>query len=289
MELNVELSAGTISYRVYDAHDGRGETAVFVHGFAVDGRVWEPVALRLAAAGMRCIVPTWPFGSHTTPMRPDAELSPPSAARLVLEFIEALDLHDVTIVGNDSGGAVTQMAVTTDASRIGRLVLTNCDSFENFPPGIFKPLGKLAKVPGAGFSLAQAMRFEPFIRAPFGYRDLTATKLPTELLRSFLAPLITDRRIRRDAMKFFGAANTRDTLAAGAKLADLDIPALLVWGTADTLFPMSDAERLQSALADATLVKVPDAKVFVGLDQPDAVAEAITEFAAARPVAGHAS
>ena len=289
MELSTELSAGTISYRVYDANDGRGETVVFVHGFAVDGRIWEPVALRLAAAGLRCIVPTWPFGSHTTPMKPEADLAPPAAAKLVLEFIAALDLYDVTIVGNDSGGAVTQMAVTTDASRIGRLVLTNCDSFDNFPPGIFKPLGKLARIPGAGFSLAQAMRFEPFIRAPFGYRDLTATKLPTELLRSFLAPLITDRRIRRDAMKFFGAADTRDSLAAAAKLPELDLPALLVWGTADTLFPISDAESLQNALTDATLVKVPDAKVFVALDQPDAVARAITEFVTARPLAGQAS
>jgi len=130
------------------------------------------------------------------------------------------------------------------------------------------------------------MRFEPFIRAPFGYRDLTATKLPTDLLRSFLAPLINDRGIRRDAMKFFGATDTRDTLAAATKLPELDVPALLVWGTADTLFPVSDAERLRDALKDATLVKVPDAKVFVALDQPDAVAKAITEFVAARPLAG---
>jgi pimeloyl-ACP methyl ester carboxylesterase len=286
MEKTIELSAGPIHYRVYDASDGQGDTVVFVHGFAVDGRLWEGVALRLAAAGLRCIVPTWPFGSHTTAMNPDADLAPPAAARLVLEFLAALDLHDVTIVGNDSGGAVTQMAVTTDASRIGRLVLTNCDSFENFPPGIFKPLGRLAKLPGAGFSLAQAMRFEPFIRAPFGFGQLNAERQPIELLRSFLKPLITDKDVRRDAMKFFGAADTKDTLAAGAKLADLNIPALLVWGTEDTLFPISDAERLQGALKDATLVKVPGAKAFVSLDRPDDVVAAIVEFVAAHPLDG---
>jgi len=286
MEKTVELSAGTIHYRVYDASDGQGETVVFVHGFAVDGRLWEGVAVRLAAAGLRCIVPTWPFGSHTTAMNPDADLAPPAAARLVLEFLDALDLHKVTIVGNDSGGAVTQMAVTTDASRIGRLVLTNCDSFDNFPPGIFKPLGKLAKIPGAGFSLAQVMRFEPFIRAPFGFGSLNAERQPIELLRSFLKPLITDKGVRRDAMKFFGAADTKDTLTAAAKLRDLDVPALLVWGTEDTLFPMSDAERLQGALTDVQLVKVSGAKAFVPLDRPDDVAEAISSFVSARPVAG---
>jgi pimeloyl-ACP methyl ester carboxylesterase len=284
MEHTIELPAGTISYQTYG--NGDGEPIVFVHGFAVDGRLWEPVALRLAGRGMRCIVPTWPFGSHRTAMKPDADLAPPAAAQLVLDFLAALDLDGVTIVGNDSGGAVTQLAVTTDSSRIGRLVLTNCDSFDNFPPGIFKPLGKLAKLPGAGFSLAQAMRFEPFIRASFGFGDLNAERQPIELLRSFLEPLITNKDVRRDAMKFFGAADTRDTIAAGTKLADLDLPALLVWGTEDTLFPMSDAERLHRTLKDSTLVKVPGAKAFVPLDQPDAVADAITAFVSSRPLAG---
>lgn len=282
MKHTIGLPAGTIEYQTY----GDGEPVVFVHGFAVDGRLWEPVAHRLAAQGFRCIVPTWPFGSHTTPMKPDADLAPPAAARLVLDFLAALDLEGVTIVGNDSGGAVTQMAVTTDASRIARLVLTNCDSFDNFPPGIFKPLGKLAVIPGASFALAQSMRFEPFIRSPFGFGSLSAHRLPTELLRSFLAPLIQDKRVRRDAMKFFAAADTRDTLAAAAKLPDLDLPALLVWGAEDTLFPLSDAERLRGALRDATLVTVPDARTFVSLDQPEAVVEAIVAFAAARPAAG---
>jgi pimeloyl-ACP methyl ester carboxylesterase len=284
MELTVELPAGTLDYRVYDAADGRGETVLFVHGFAVDGRLWDGVALRLAAAGMRCIVPTWPFGSHTTPMNPDSDLAPPAAARIVLDLIDALDLHDATIVGNDSGGAVTQMAVTTDPSRIGRLVLTNCDSFDNFPPGVFKLLGKLAKVPGAGFALAQAMRFEPIIRAPFGFGSLTAERQPIELLRSFLEPLITDKRIRRDAMKFFGAADTRDTLAAAARLPDLGLPSLLVWGTEDTLFPVSDAERLRDTLGDASLVLVEGARTFVPLDRPAEVAEAIRAFVATHPV-----
>src|SRR5688500_16137226 len=134
MEQTINLAAGPIHYREY----GAGEPVVFVHGFAVDGRLWEPVAQRLAEQGMRCIVPTWPFGSHRTAMNPDADLAPPACARLIGDFLAELDLRNVTIVGNDSGGAVTQMLVTNDASRIGRLVLTNCVAFEKFPPGVFK-------------------------------------------------------------------------------------------------------------------------------------------------------
>ncbi|RNL80976.1 alpha/beta fold hydrolase [Nocardioides marmorisolisilvae] len=284
MELTVELPAGPIHYRVYDARDGQGETLVFVHGFAVDGRLWEPVALRLAAAGLRCIVPTWPFGSHTTPMNPGADVTPPGAARIIADFLAALDLEDVTIVGNDSGGAVTQLLVTSDPSRIGRLVLTNCDSFDNFPPGDFKRLSRLAHVPGAGWLVAQAMRFEPILRGPTAFGEVNAHRQPTELLRSFVAPLIRDRRIRRDALRFFGAADSKDTLAAAAKLPDLTMPALVVWGEDDTLFPVSDATRLQTALNGCELVLVPDAKTFSPLDQPEAVASAIAAFVASRPV-----
>lgn len=281
MQKTIELPAGTLHYAEFGPRDG--EPVVFVHGFAVDGRLWEPAARLLAERGLRCVVPTWPFGSHRTPMNPGTDLTPPAAARLVGDFLEALDLDGVTLVGNDSGGAVTQLLVTSDPSRIGRLVLTNCDSFENFPPGIFKPLGKAAKLPGSGWVLAQSMRFEPFIRSPFGFGSVNAERQPIELLRSFLRPLIHDRAVRRDALTFFAGADARDTLAAAAKLPDLDLPALLVWGTEDTLFPVSDAERLRDTLADATLVLVPGAKTLVPLDRPDAVAAAIGEFIDARP------
>ncbi|MBO9522989.1 MAG: alpha/beta hydrolase [Nocardioidaceae bacterium] len=285
MKQSIDLPAGTLHYDTYG--DPGGEPVVFVHGFAIDGRVWTPVAERLAAAGLHCLVPTWPFGSHTTPMRPDAELAPPAAARLVNDFLAALGLERVTIVGNDSGGAVVQLLVTQlltsqDRSRIGRLVLTNCDSFENFPPGVFKLMSRMARIPGVGTAMLQPMRFERFLRGTSGYGALTTTRLPTELLRSFIAPMLTDRGVRRDALKFFGAADARDTIAAGALLPQVDVPALLVWGADDTFFTLAQAERIAAALPDATLVPVPDAKTYVSLDQPEVVADAIAAFVSPR-------
>jgi pimeloyl-ACP methyl ester carboxylesterase len=147
----------------------------------------------------------------------------------------------------------------------------------------------VAKVPGVGYALAQSMRFEPIVRSPFGFGDLTAERLPIDLLRSFLAPLIADKAVRRDAMKFFGGADSRDTVAAAARLADLDLPALLIWGTDDTLFPMSDGERLARTLTDVRLIPVAGARTFVPLDRPEVVADAIAAFVEARPVAGRRS
>lgn len=270
----VTLSAGTIHYREV----GAGAPIVFVHGFAVSGSLWEPVAALLAAQGHRCILPTWPLGSHAEAMKPEADVTPTGIAALVAEFLAALDLDGVTLVGNDSGGAVSQVVVTRHPERIARLVLTNCDTFEKFPPGIFKYLAKAARLPGFGFALAQGMRFEPVVRSPIAFGPLTARPLPIALLRSWLAPVIHNPAVRRDAMRFFGAADPSITLEAAEKLAQLAIPALLVWGEDDTYFTLADAKRMQATIPDARLVVVPRARTFVSLDDPQAVAAAVAEF-----------
>src|SRR4051812_29610840 len=120
----VELDAGTIHYR--EAGPADGSPVVFVHGFLVDHGLWGDVPERLGELGFHAIAPTWPLGSHPTALDPDTELSPRQVARIVLQFLERLDLHDVVLVGNDTGGAVCQFLLDEDASRIGRLVLTNC-------------------------------------------------------------------------------------------------------------------------------------------------------------------
>jgi len=141
----IELPMGTIRYR----EAGAGKPIVFVHGYLVDGRLWDGVVDALAPAGYRCIAPDWPIGSQQVAMRPEADLSPPGIAATIASLLEALELEDVTIVGNDSGGAMSQVLVTTRPERIGRLVLTNCDTHENFPPGIFKAMPARPSCPGA--------------------------------------------------------------------------------------------------------------------------------------------
>ena len=140
----VELPAGTIRYR----EDGEGKPVVFVHGFLVDGRLWDGVVDSLSDR-FRCIAPDWPIGAQQVALRPDADLTPHGIAAIIADFLDALDLRDVTLVGNDSGGAMSQVMVTRHPDRVGRLVLTNCDTHENFPPGIFRYVLPLAKLPGA--------------------------------------------------------------------------------------------------------------------------------------------
>jgi pimeloyl-ACP methyl ester carboxylesterase len=267
----VKLPAGTIRYR----EAGQGKPVVFVHGYLVDGRLWDGVVDRLSDR-CRCLAPDWPIGAQQVAMNPDADLSPPGIAHLIADFLDKLDLEDVTIVGNDSGGAVSQILVTNHPQRIGRLVLTNCDTHENFPPGIFKAMPPLAKLPGGMFVLSAPFRIPAAARRAF--KPFAKTKIPDDLVASWMQPATSDSAVMRDAKKFTVEMNKRYTLAAAEKLRTSDLPIRLLWAPGDKYFPIKYAERLAGEVKNAEIVQIQDAKTFVPLDQPQRVADEIAEF-----------
>jgi pimeloyl-ACP methyl ester carboxylesterase len=269
----VQLPAGTIRYR----EAGEGKPVVFVHGYLVDGRLWDGVVDRLADR-CRCIAPDWPIGAQQIAMNPDADLSPPGIAAIIAGFLDALGLDDVTIVGNDSGGAMSQVLVTRHPQRIGRLVLTNCDTHENFPPGIFKAMPPIAKLPGGMDLLAAPFRIGALARAAF--RPFAKTKIPEELVASWMAPGLHDPGVKRDAKKVTVGMNKRFTLEAAERLSESDLPILLTWAPGDRFFPMKYAERLAKETPNARIVEIPDAGTFVPLDQPQRLADEIARFVA---------
>jgi pimeloyl-ACP methyl ester carboxylesterase len=268
-----ELPAGPISYR----EAGEGPAIVFVHGFLVDGRLWDGVADRLAASH-RCIVPDWPMGSHRTAMRPDADLTPPGMASLIDAFLAELGLEEVTIVGNDSGGAISQVLITRHPDRIGRLVLTDCDCHENFPPSPVGFMPRIAGAPGVMAALLAPMRFEAARRVAF--RPFSKRAVDPALLDEWLAPARSDRDIRRDAAKFFAGMDKRHTLEAAKRFGDFDKPVLLAWAPDDRVFPIRHAEQLVEEFPHARLERIPDAATFVPIDQPQRLAELIAAFVA---------
>jgi pimeloyl-ACP methyl ester carboxylesterase len=269
----VELDHGPITYRESGPKDG--EPIVFVHGFLVDSRLWDGPAGVLSGE-YRCIQPDLPMGSHRTPMKPDADLTPPGVARLLRDFLEALDLQNVTIVGNDSGGAMSQILVTRHPERIARLVLTNCDSYEHFPPSLFKAMPPMTRIPGAMWALGQPMRLGLARRIAYG--PFTKTELPDELLASWTEPVLQNPAIRRDTTKLVADMTKRYTLEAAAHFPELEIPVLLTWGREDGFFKPAQAERLAAAIPGARLEWIDDAKTFLALDQPEVLAERIGSF-----------
>jgi pimeloyl-ACP methyl ester carboxylesterase len=267
----VDLPQGPIAYREV----GSGPPVVFVHGLLVDGRLWDGVADALAGR-CRCIVPDWPMGAHRLPMRPDADLSPPAVAATVSDFIAALGLEEVTLVGNDTGGAICQILVTSRPERIGRLVLTNCDSYEHFPPGVFKAMPPIAKLPGGMALMAAPFRIGAMRRATFA--QFVSGPIDSSLPDAWLEASLHDSGVMRDLRKFVAGVNKRYTLEAAERFGRLELPVLLVWGTDDSFFKLPHADRLAAAIPGARIEKVEGAKTFIPLDQPAAVADAIAGF-----------
>lgn len=270
----ISLPAGTVRYR----EAGEGRPVVFVHGYLVDGRLWDGVVDRLSDR-CRCLAPDWPIGAQQVAMKPDADLSPYGVAGVINSFLEALDLSDVTIVGNDSGGAMSQVLVTRHPERIGRLVLTNCDTHENFPPGIFKVLPQVAKLPGGMLVISAPFRIGAVARAAF--RPFTRDPLPPSLIASWMEPGLKDSAVRHDAKKVTAGMNKRYTLEAAERLRGSDLPILLTWAPEDRFFPISYAERLAGEAGNARIVEIPDSKTFVPIDQPQRLADEIAAFAGA--------
>jgi pimeloyl-ACP methyl ester carboxylesterase len=268
----VEVPGGRLRY-----HDrGSGPPIVFVHGVLVNANLWRKVVAALAG-DFRCVTLDMPLGAHITPV-PGADLSPPGAANLIVDAIEAIGLKDVTLVGNDTGGALCQIAVTRRPERVGRLVLTSCDAFENFPPGFFKYVFMPARVPALIPVLFGGMRVRAARRLPIAFGWIAKRPIDREAEDSYVFPALTRSEIRQDLSRIAKGVDKRYTMEAGARLREFDRPALLAWSREDRIFSASDAERLAAALPDARLEWIDDSYTFSPEDQPGRLAELISGF-----------
>jgi pimeloyl-ACP methyl ester carboxylesterase len=275
---SVELPAGRIHYRVSGPEGGR--PVVFVHGFLVDDTLWSDVPERLGDAGFRTYAPTWPLGSHTKAMKDGADLSPRGVARAVAAFLEALGLEDVIIVGSDTGGALSQLLLDEDRSRVGRLVLTNCDAFEDFPPAPFDTLFRVARRPGLTRLLLQTMRSATLRHSRLGFGSLVRRRLEPGESRPWVMPYLSDSGVRRDVATFARAWRPGLLADSASWLQTFERPVLLCWAPEDPTFKYALARRLLDTFPDVTLVEFRGASTFVSLDQPERLAEEIATWAA---------
>jgi pimeloyl-ACP methyl ester carboxylesterase len=263
----VDLPQGRVNYRVAGPPDSTLPPVVFVHGILVNGELWTGVAAALANRGIRSYAPDLPLGAHPAALNPDTDISPRGVARLVLSFLEALGLTDVTLVGNDTGGALCQFVIDTDSSRIGRLVLTNCDAFDQFPPP-----------PGGLRLLASPLRWTAIRHSRLGLGQFVTRPLDAALTGRWVTPLLTDAGVRRDAARFMRGIRPADLLDVSTRLGRFTRPVLLVWGSGDRFFPLSLARRLAEAFPDARLAEVEGGRTFLPLDEPDRIASEISTF-----------
>jgi pimeloyl-ACP methyl ester carboxylesterase len=271
----VDLPAGTVAYR----ERGEGPPLVFVHGVGVNGDLWRHVAPPLAR-DHRCIVPDLPFGAHTHPLRAHADLSLPGLARIVADLLAALDLHDATIVGNDTGGAVAQWLVGHHAERVGRLVLTSCDAFHKFPPTPQRYLEVAARSRALMSVVAWSVRFQAVQRLPTAYGWVSRAPIEPAIMRSFTDPVRTIPGVRRDLQRLLQAVSTRYTYEAAGALPSFDKPALVLWADGDRIFPRDHGRLLAQLLPRGRFELITGSRTFIPEDQPEALVARLREFLA---------
>jgi pimeloyl-ACP methyl ester carboxylesterase len=267
----IEVDGLDIEY----TESGQGPTVLFVHGVYVTGAVWNDVVAELGD-GFRCIAPTWPLGGHSSPTD-GADLGAEAASRRIVHFMEALDLTDVTVVANDTGGGLVLASLgdpELGTSRVARLVLTNCDSYEHFPPGSFAQIVKLCRFSSTvGGGILRLLATGP--GQAFFLKAVSKHPPTKERQREIFGAFATSAAARRDAVTVTASLDPALTLRAAPAIEAFDRPVTLTWGTEDELFPLAHAYRLRDAFPHATLIEIADCSAFVMLDAPKKLADAI--------------
>jgi pimeloyl-ACP methyl ester carboxylesterase len=218
------------------------------------------------------------LGSHTIPVDAAVPLTPKTVAEMVHAFIGTLDLHDVTLVGNDTGGGICQLLVDAHPDDVGRLVLTNCDAFEKFPPFPFNVVFATMRGPRSIRSLSMLMKISALRHSPLGYGLLLEGN--EALTASWVEPMRTDPRIAGNLATLLRAVGAMDLTDVATRLPRFTKPVTIVWGMADRCFTPTLGRRLAALFPNVAMVEVPGARTFVALDAPAAVVDAIATVGA---------
>lgn len=273
-------SVGPIEYHISGPESA--PVLLFVHGLFTNMQLWRKLVPQLSQH-YRLVLPTLPFGGHRLPVEQASDLSPPALAGLIFELIDGLGLRDVTIVANDTGGALTQIALTQqpDHPAIRSVLFTNCDAFEVFPPAIFVYLRWISHLPLIPTLLAWQMRLDFVRRLPIALGSLTKYRVPSEILDLYTDPFIRNRAVRKNTTKILRDIHKRYTLAAAGELHRFRKPVRFAWAPEDRLFPRRLAERLQAIFPDSSIGDIADSGCFIAEDQPEALVAEIQKFVSA--------
>jgi pimeloyl-ACP methyl ester carboxylesterase len=260
---------------------GEGPPLVFAHGWLANANLWRNVIERLADR-FECIALDLPLGAHRIALDDEADLGAEGCGALIAEVLGALDLEDVTLVGNDSGGAYSQIALAGPAAGVTRLALTSCEKpYDEFPPQPFDGLPAAAADPETLGRLLAALEDPEVRKLPAAFGLLVKHPLEDAVSDSYALPCVRDPEILANTAKVMAGASTEAVHRAGSALiASWDAPTVLIWSSEDPVFPIDHARRYARALPNAELVEIDDSYSFTPEDQPAALADALAAFAA---------
>ncbi|HCT78147.1 MAG TPA: alpha/beta hydrolase [Micromonosporaceae bacterium] len=269
--LEIETPSGKISY----LDVGEGRPALFVHGAGTSSYLWRNVIDQLAGE-RRCVALDLPLHGGSK-ARTDQDFSLPALARLLEEFCGSLDLNQIDLVANDSGGAIAQVFAAHYAQRLATLTLTNCDTHDNLPPDGFRPTVNLAAKGALATVGAQSLTHLDLARSgTLGRGYESPDRLSDETIRAYLEPVFGNLQSARQFERFLTSLLSSDLVAVEPLLRKLTVPTLVVWGTADVFFELKWAYWLRDTIPGVTdVVELAGAKLFFPDERADDLVSAL--------------
>ena len=262
---SVKTAAGTVSY----VERGSGPVALFVHGVLLNGYFWRHQLAGLSDA-RRCIAPDLLAHGHTE-VAAGQDVSVTAQAHMLAQFLDAIEVKQVDLVGNDSGGGVCQIFATNYPQRVRSLTLTNCDAHDNWPPEAFKPFVEMVGFGGLPVTLNAMVQDKSVFRSPGAlgpaYED--AAQVTDDTIDTYLQPFTTCPTQMAALERFVNAFDNRHTVAIEAALKELRVPTLIAWGTDDVYFPLQWSHWLEKAIPGTTRrEEFKDARIFFPEERP---------------------
>jgi pimeloyl-ACP methyl ester carboxylesterase len=241
---SVKTASGTIAY----AEEGKGQVALFVHGVLLNGHLWRHQLAALSDI-RHCIAPDL-LAHGDTEIAAEQDVSATANAKMLREFLDALHIDKVDLVGNDSGGGIAQIFAVHNPQRVRSLVLTNCDTHDNWPPKAFKPFLEMAAAGGLPSALSAMVSDKNIYRSPqaLGPAYEHPEMVTDETIDVYLKPHLPTAQLTHDLERFLAAFDPSHTVAIEAQLKTLHAPTLIAWGTDDIYFDVKWADWLAAAI-----------------------------------------
>jgi len=255
----VQTKSGVIAY----AEQGKGPVALFVHGVLLNNHLWRHQLAHLADI-RRCIAPDL-LAHGATEVTPGGDVSVTANAQMLLQFLDALKIDKVDLVGNDSGGGIAQIFAANYPESVRSLTLTDCDTHDNWPPEAFKPFLAMAAAGGLRDALGAMLADKNVYRSPGAlgpaYED--AGKVSDADIETYLRPLVKTEQRLSDFQRFLAAFDNKHTLAIEGGLKALKAPTQIIWGTDDVYFGVQWGRWLANAIPGTKrLVELTGARIF---------------------------
>jgi pimeloyl-ACP methyl ester carboxylesterase len=255
----VHTASGRIAY----TEQGEGSVALFVHGVLLNAYLWRHQVAHLSDM-RRCIAPDL-LAHGDTEITPHQDVSVTANASMLEEFLDALSIDQVDLVGNDSGGGIAQIFAASNPQRVRSLTLTDCDAHDNWPPDAFKPFLTMAANGGLAGTLKAMLSDKNIYRSPeaLGPAYEHPEHVTDETIEIYLRPLVETEQRTRDFQRFLAAFDNRHTLAIEARLQAMKAPTLIVWGTDDVYFDLKWSRWLAATIPGTRRrVELEGARIF---------------------------